>query len=156
MDLTKKQSFKKIIISLVLVFLASLIILFLLRRDAHETSINQVILGGQAFSVELALSPEQHYQGLSDRASLCADCGMLFLFNNRSQRSFVMRKMLFPLDIIFIDGETVVDIYKNLTPEGPVPQNSYSSSRPVDKVLELNGGRAAELGLKIGDNIILK
>lgn len=156
MDSNRKQSLKKVIIGLALVFLLSLITLSLLWRNPKNTVINQVVLGGQIFFVELALNPEQHYQGLSERTSLCADCGMLFLFDNRSERSFVMRKMFFPLDIIFIDGETIIDIYKNLPPEGPVPQNIYNSSHPVDKVLEINGGRADELGLKIGDNIILK
>lgn len=136
--------------------LVSLIALFSLWRYLNNDIIDTAILEGHPFSLELALSPEQRYQGLSGRENLCSDCGMLFLFDDSAQRTFVMRNMLFPLDIIFIDGETIVDIYKNLPPEGAITQNSYGSTGPVDKVLEINGGRADELGLKIGNNIILK
>lgn len=152
MGLNKKKIIRKVIfISAIsgLVFLS--LFLSLKTKEAKE-----VILGGQKFSLELAVNPEQHYKGLSGREYLCNNCGMLFLFDTPAPKTFVMREMLFPLDIIFINGGVVVDIYKNLPPEGKMAKNAYHSSGNVDSVIEINGGRADEIGLKVGDHIILE
>lgn len=146
---------KRIIITIIVAALAGLMILFFWTNYTSK-DVTKVVLGEQLFSLEIARSPEQHYRGLSGKEYLCNNCGLLFLFNEPARKTFVMRDMLFPLDIIFIDKDVIVDIYHNLAPEGAITKNSYSSSRPVDKVLEINGGRANQLKLKIGDQIILK
>lgn len=150
-----KKIVHKIIIITIIVALTGLTILFFLTSYKPKNTA-EVFLGEQLFSLEIASSPEQHYKGLSGREYLCNNCGLLFLFNEPARKTFVMRDMLFPLDVIFIDEDVIVDIYQNLVPEGAITKNSYSSSRPVDKVLEINGGRANQLKLKIGDQIILK
>ena len=65
--------------------------------------------------------------------------------------SFWMKNTLIPLDIIFVrpDG-TIVNIAENTVPLSlePVP-----SLEPVGAVLELAGGRTAELGIKAGDKV---
>jgi hypothetical protein len=99
----------------------------------------------------LADTPEKRYQGLSGRESLCPDCGMLFTFPSRSAQTFVMRKMNFPLDIIWISGEKVTKIDENLLPEGSEPKKHYESPGPVDYVLEVNAGFSKASNLKIND-----
>lgn len=112
-----------------------------------ETDVN-----GQAVFLEIASSSDERSLGLSNRESLCEYCGMLFLFNESAERSFVMRNMNFPLDILFIsEDDTIVKIYENAEPEGANPQNIYNSTAPVIKVLELNAGMAERLGLEEGD-----
>lgn len=112
-----------------------------------ETSVND-----QAIFLEIAGSSEEHQLGLSNRASICSNCGMLFLFEEVAEQSFVMRNMEFPLDLLFIDeNNVIVKIYENLEPEGANPQNVYNSFKPVIKVLELNAGMVKKLGLQEGD-----
>lgn len=112
-----------------------------------ETSVNN-----QTLFLEVAASPEEHQLGLSNRASICSNCGMLFLFEEVAEQSFVMRDMKFPLDILFIDeNDVIVKVYENLEPEGANPQNIYHSVKPVIKVLELNAGMSQKLGLREGD-----
>jgi uncharacterized membrane protein (UPF0127 family) len=105
--------------------------------------------GDCEFEVELALSPTQHYRGLSNRDDLKNDEGMLFIFDKEQDKSFVMRDMNFPLDIIFIRDFRVVNLYQNLSPEGPQPTKSYHSGSPVDAVLEIKGGlsRVCKIGI---------
>lgn len=108
--------------------------------------------GRFSFSVEYADSPIERDAGLMCRRSLAADRGMLFDFGRPAGGvAFWMRNTLIPLDIIFIrpDGR-VLSIARNTRPldETPVPAGG-----PVRAVLELAGGRAAEIGLLPGDRV---
>ena len=104
------------------------------------------------FTVELAQTPEQQAQGLMNRRSLAPDRGMLFPREPAGDASFWMKNTLIPLDIIFIrpDG-TIARIAENTVPMSlePIP-----SLEPVSAVLEIAGGRSAELGIKPGDRVV--
>jgi uncharacterized membrane protein (UPF0127 family) len=104
------------------------------------------------FTVEVAETPEQQAQGLMNRQSLAPDRGMIFPRNPPGDASFWMKNTLIPLDIIFIrtDG-TIARIAENTVPMSldPIP-----SLGPVGAVLEIAGGRSAELGIKPGDKVI--
>lgn len=103
--------------------------------------------------IDIADDGSSSYLGLSFRESLCANCGMLFYFKEKPETTFVMRNMLFPLDIIWIDNDEIVKIDKNLPPEGETPKNFYQSGRPVNFVLEVNGGFTEANNIKVGDKI---
>lgn len=105
------------------------------------------------FLVDRVSSPKQQYQGLSEKKTLATNQGMLFLFEGAADRSFVMRKMNFPLDIIFIKDHRVINLYHNLPPEGEKPSRSYDSGNPADAVLEINAGRARACRLGVGSEI---
>lgn len=99
--------------------------------------------------IETAATPEARTIGLMFRKSMPQDAGMLFLFETEEPRAFWMRNTLIPLDMIFIKKDGAIrHIGANAIPhdETPVPSNG-----PASAVLEINGGRAAELGLKPGD-----
>ena len=102
-----------------------------------------------AFSVEVARTPEQQAQGLMFRKTLSADGGMLFPMDPPRTASFWMKNTLIPLDMLFIrtDG-TIAFIGANAVPYSREP---VSAGVPVAAVLELRGGRAAELGISEGD-----
>lgn len=120
-------------------------------KDKHfQTEIN-----GQVIYLEQALTPTEHYLGLSHRESLCEQCGMLFVFSNSIERTFVMREMNFSLDIVWLNGGEVIGLDENLEPEETPPYRLYDSPAPVDRVLELPSGGASRYNLKIGDKLLL-
>lgn len=110
-------------------------------------------INGAEIKVEVAKTSAEYYQGLSGRDDLCQNCGMLFVFADKTERTFVMRGMLFPIDIIWIDGEKIVKIDKDLPP--PVSNSGdggeYKSGQPVNYVLEVKSGFCRENKVKIGD-----
>lgn len=131
-----------------------LIIIFAaLLLTACSRGVNKNIIGinGKEIKVEIVDTPKQQYNGLSGRESLCVDCGMLFKFNNKRERTFVMREMKFSLDIIWINGNMIIGIDKNLPPEGADYKNFYKSRAPIDYVLEVNAGFTDKNNIKIGD-----
>jgi uncharacterized membrane protein (UPF0127 family) len=108
--------------------------------------------GDHRFVVEVAATPEQQATGLMNRPALDPDRGMIFPYSPPQDASFWMKNTLIPLDMIFIrpDG-TIARIEENAVPLSlePVP-----SMEPVSAVLEINGGRSAELGIKAGDKVV--
>ncbi len=114
----------------------------------------QIMSGGRthAFTVEVAQTPEEQNQGLMFRKRVGPSEGMLFPFNPPKQASFWMKNTLIPLDLVFISSEgTIESIAANAVPHSLDP---ILSRGPVVAVLELAGGRAAQLGLKSGDRVI--
>jgi uncharacterized protein len=103
------------------------------------------------FIVEVAETGEQQAQGLMFRKSLGPDRGMVFPRDPPGDASFWMKNTLIPLDMIFIRSDgTIARIAENTVPMSldPVP-----SLEPVGAVLEIAGGRSAELGIKAGDKV---
>ena len=81
--------------------------------------------------------------------------GMPFVFDPHEKVNFWMKNTLIPLDILFIKNDRIVDILENVLPCTLDKCPLYSSKENVDFVIELNSGRAKELGFEIGDNINL-
>ena len=105
--------------------------------------------GRHHFNVEVARTPDQQGQGLMFRTALAADEGMIFPFPQPRMASFWMRNTLIPLDMIFIRADgTIARIAADTVPHS---EESISSGEPVAAVLEIKGGRAAELGISEGD-----
>lgn len=103
------------------------------------------------FSVEVAATPAQQAQGLMFRTVMGPDEGMIFPMNPPRPAAFWMRNTVIPLDIIFVGKDRrILNIAANARPydETPLP-----STGPSSGVLELIGGRAAELGIKPGDKV---
>ncbi|MFL6859738.1 MAG: DUF192 domain-containing protein [Sphingomicrobium sp.] len=103
------------------------------------------------FTVEVAATPEQQQMGLMNRSALAPDRGMIFPFDAPRQASFWMKNTLIPLDMIFIRADGRIGrIAANAVPQSldPVP-----SGQPIAAVLEIRGGRSAELGIREGDRV---
>lgn len=103
------------------------------------------------FKVEVASTPEEQSRGLMFRESLPPFGGMLFPMNPPRPASFWMKDTVIALDMIFIrkDG-TIARIAAETVPYSLVP---VESGEPVAAVLELSGGRAAQLGIREGDKV---
>ncbi|MCF7794878.1 DUF192 domain-containing protein [Patescibacteria group bacterium] len=113
----------------------------------------EVILKNITFQVEVADENREHYKGLSNRNYLCGNCAMLFIFEDVKKRSFVMREMMMPIDILYINDGIIIDIYRDLEPESKDYNNYYKSSKPVDMVLEINANYSDRYNIKVGDKI---
>ncbi len=101
------------------------------------------------FIIELADDRFEQQRGLMFRQSVLPDEGMLFDFNVDLERAFWMRNTLISLDMLFIRSDgTIHRIAANTTPLSYARVPSFG---PVSAVLELAGGRAAELGIAPGD-----
>ncbi|HEU4876280.1 MAG TPA: DUF192 domain-containing protein [Sphingomicrobium sp.] len=106
------------------------------------------------FIVEVARTEAQQAQGLMNRQTLAPDRGMIFPYATPTMAAFWMKNTLIPLDMIFIRADgTIARIEANTVPLSldPVP-----AGEPVGAVLELAGGRSAELGIAAGDKVSWK
>ena len=138
--------------------LAALLSLLLLATAAHaqifETealAIRKADGSVHAFTVELALTPDQRARGLMERDQMAADRGMLFDFGLSRRVAMWMKNTYLPLDMLFIreDG-TIARIAADTL---PLSEEIIDSPEPVRFVLELNGGTAARLGVVSGDRV---
>ena len=140
--------------------LAALVLLFLGQAMAQATFETEDLLiqtrSGKVhrFDVELALTTEQRSQGLMHRKSMPQDHGMLFDFGETRPVSMWMRNTPLPLDMLFIQRDgTISHIHRKAV---PFSEAIIDSRGPVNYVLELNGGRAAALGIDVGDRVMSK
>ena len=85
------------------------------------------------------------------------DSGMLFVYDHPERYGFWMKGMRFPLDYIWINGNKVADLSRNI----PQPASDTATpvtlapSIPVDKVLEVNAGIIDRFDIKVGDLVQL-
>ena len=84
-----------------------------------------VVIGPVAFPVEVAVTPEQRQQGLSGRPSLASGAGMLFVFESPMPLQFWMKRMQFPLDMVWIGADcTIGEITRDVPPPPPDTKDS--------------------------------
>ena len=104
------------------------------------------------FLVELALTPEEQARGLMFRTQLPRKSGMLFVMAPPRLARFWMRNTMIPLDLIFIDRDGRVE---SIAADAvPYSERMLPSRDEVRGVLEINGGLAAELGIRPGTRMI--
>ena len=101
------------------------------------------------FSVEVADTLEEQARGLMYRESMPDDQGMLFEFSEPKIATIWMKNTAIPLDIIFVRSNGKILKIEHLAT--PYSLRSASSEASVAAVVELNGGRARELGIMPGD-----
>ena len=113
---------------------------------------NVVVDTGDArhrFVAELAETREEQAKGLMYRTELGPDEAMIFPSEPPTARSFWMKNTPIPLDIIFIGTDGRILNIAAMTE--PYSLESVYSTGSTSGVLELRGGRAAELGIEPGD-----
>lgn len=121
-----------------------------------EPGIAAVTVGSSTFSVLLANTPQLAYRGLSDRPNLGSYGGMLFVFPTTQERTFVMRDMLFPLDMVWVSEGVITDITPHLPLEPGATNDTltpYTGKLPVNMVLEVASGTVDRLGWQLGDSV---
>ena len=113
-------------------------------------------IAGETISLEVAQTPEQQATGLMFRESLPDNRGMLFPFTSARLARFWMKNVSISLDMVFLNGDRIVGIASDVPPCRTEPCPVYGPDALVDRVIELRGGRAKELGIEAGDTITIQ
>lgn len=88
--------------------------------------------------------------GLSGRASLPENQGMLFDMKTSDRHPFWMRGVLIPLDIVFINQGRVVYMFAKM----PGDPTLAVPASPARFILETNGGWTARRGVSVGSGVV--
>jgi uncharacterized membrane protein (UPF0127 family) len=124
------------------------------KNDLDHMETAKVAIGDHTIDVWVARSPLEQQRGLMfvTADEMDPDQGMLFVFPREELRGFWMANTPQALDILFLrtDGTVV-----HQTTMRAFDRSTYSSIEPARYVLELRAGRCAELGVHVGDRVIL-
>ena len=114
---------------------------------------NGTVLG--VVNASVADEPDERYTGLSPYESLANGSGKLFVYDEESNHTFVMRKMDFPLDIVFIGADGRINVIHEapVPPEGSEGDGLKRYSGPGQWVLEVPRGWMAAQGITEGDHV---
>lgn len=148
----KNMSKNKILLGLgfLIIFLFLEFFLYLKKESESYKNGKGATLGECIINLETVSDDEKRKKGLSNRDSLCSNCGMLFLFDKEGDYFFWMKDMRFPIDIIWLRDNEVVHIAQNVNHQS---KSVYSSKEKADKVLELNANEVSRCNIKIGDKL---
>lgn len=145
------MNYKKILLISLILLAVAYPLYFIFQTLGKKTS--KISINDHIINVEIASTPISQSKGLSGRSSLKTDSGMLFVFPNKDLYAFWMKDMNFPLDFIWIDKETVVDVSRNIPVFTSGELQTYTGRLPYDKVLEISAGAADKYEIKIGDKV---
>lgn len=113
-----------------------------------------ILIGEANISAEVAKSENAKEKGLSNRMSLEEGKGMIFIFDNLGIYPFWNKETLIPLDLLWIENDTIVYI-------GELPAFSggetsvVTPNQKANFVLEANSGFIKKHNIKIGDKVII-
>ena len=108
------------------------------------------VLGG--VTAAIADTHDLRYLGLSDTESLPEDRGMLFVYDEVRDLTYVMREMDFPIDIVYADDEGVITSIHHARAPGPDEDgNDLQYPGRGQYVLEVNQHWTTERGVEGGD-----
>jgi uncharacterized membrane protein (UPF0127 family) len=110
--------------------------------------------GERLGSVTAAISdtPEKRFTGLSDTDSLPEDRGMLFVYEEVGDLTYVMRRMSFGIDIVYADDEGVITRIHHAPEPGPGEDgNEQEYPGRGQYVLEVNLDWTTRHGVEEGD-----
>ena len=139
----------------------------------------KIKIDGTEFELEMALTDETRFHGLSGRTEIPEKGGMIFVFQRPISTGFVMRDCPVPIDIIFLNAGGRITAMHAMQPEPPrsdaekanlppfmgAPEwawtnplyegrlKKYPSRASAQFAIELKGGTLAKMNLKPGQLI---
>ena len=127
----------------------------ILDTELQTNTVQYVKVAGQNIKVSLALTEEEHAQGLSGWSELKENEGMLFIFSQPGHYPFWMKGMDFPIDIIWLTEDMkVIYIKKDARPESyPETYGPDVSLMDAKYVLEVVSSFSDNNNLKEGDGV---
>lgn len=111
--------------------------------------------GTVTLHVEIADSAAERRVGLSGRATLPADAGMAFLWDEPVRARFWMKDTLIPLQIAFWDERGRIIAILDMPPCRADPCPTYGPDRPFVGAVEANAGWFTAHGVAPGDTVLL-
>lgn len=139
----------KIILSFTALLVVVLAIIFYQNFTTPTVKIN-----GHEFQLVIAKTEQEKQIGLSKTNTLPQNKAMVFEFDKEGIYPFWMKDMKFPIDIIFIRGNKIVTIYKNVAkPNDSQNLQIYSPTETSNKVIETNAGLSGKYNFKVGDMV---
>jgi uncharacterized membrane protein (UPF0127 family) len=141
----------------IIIFLIVLIVIiafsFFRKNTNPSLEATKIVLKNHEYQIEIARTSSQKAAGLSNRETLCSNCGMIFLFSKDGNLPFWMKDTLIPLDMIWINSNgQITDI---ITATDIKSLKILQNTKPAKYVLEINANEAQKIGLKTGDIISL-
>ena len=120
-------------------------------RERTDSRADVRIAGVVQIEAAVADDESERTYGLMHAPTLGENEGMLFAFPKAQPVAFWMKNTPEPLDIIFVSPERkIISIARMTTPysTAPIPSGGAAAA-----ALEIAGGRAAGLGLAVGDSL---
>jgi uncharacterized membrane protein (UPF0127 family) len=157
----KTYSTKKILLAFIKVFviIVGALLLFWafssIRTFAsyHSYEKERILIKSAVFVGYVADTEGKRMQGLSGKAFLPPNTGMLFEFDRPDTHGIWMKDMLFPVDIIWLsEDKRIVNLISNADPAS-YPHVYYPPKNSL-YVLEVRAGLVKDRGLKLGDEIL--
>ena len=109
-----------------------------------------VIIGNQKFNAEYLTNPEDIQKGMMGRKELN---GCMVFKMGMGHHSFWMKNCLIPLDIVFVNKNTISKIHHNCPPADSHSMNPPRYTGIGDHVIEFPGGTCSDM--KVGDRVNL-
>jgi uncharacterized membrane protein (UPF0127 family) len=123
-----------------------------LSAPTTEMSRGSICFDKKCFNVEIAKTNFEREKGLMGRDKLDDNSGMLFIFEKEGLYSFWMKNTLIPLDMAWLDSSgKIVFIKENAEPCKSIVCPSVIPQAQAKYVLEINGGKFSQEGIKVGD-----
>jgi uncharacterized membrane protein (UPF0127 family) len=165
-ELRKQRKFLWYEVTILIVVVAA-IIYFLFSQDLFNKNITDTdyvfkkegtltftdSLGNVKTKIDIQIANNEYDRelGLMFRKHMQEDRGMLFIFPQEGTQSFWMHNTYIPLDMIFVNAND--QIVKIQNADKTLSDQTYSSVKPAQYVIEVNLGFAKKYGLKVGDKI---
>jgi uncharacterized membrane protein (UPF0127 family) len=122
------------------------------RAEVTITNNCSQVLG--TVDVRIADTRRKKVIGLSDTPSLQNGSGMLFTYEEASKHTYVMRKMDYPLDIVFIGADGRINSIKSAPAPGPNEDGENIRRTGYGKyVLEVPRGWMERHGIHAGHQV---
>jgi len=131
-----------------------LFILILLSACSNGNNVTSLRIKNELLNIEISADELSRTKGLSGRESLGENWGMIFIFEEEAKHNFWMKDMNFPLDILYIKNDEIVEIFKNVKILDNYGEfTEIFPKEKADKVLELNAGWCDIHDVRVGDKI---
>lgn len=144
------QKYKFLILGATLILIGVVFLSFshVLKKETPLTTVESEM------TFEIADTQLKQERGLSGRAVIPDNYGMLFVFPKADRYGFWMHEMLTSIDILWLaDDGTILGIEHSVSPD-TYPESFYPPE-PVRYVLETRAGYALEHGWVVGSVVDL-
>ena len=111
----------------------------------------EVTIGGHKIEPYVADTPAERDDGLQGFDGLAAGEGMVFVYPDAEVRTFGIKDVAFPIDVVFIGPDLKVS---GIVPLSPGDDTRIKSPGPAPFAVELPHGWAAEKGIGVGSEFV--